>query len=201
MFRSKPPFNVDQIARIQQTQLSLAWLFIVFEVALEVIKKPHLFLKFSRVIVEAIFLRDVFFGDSLDVVEVVLAKSEYLGGVIEIDSIALVIEQVADSVLAGVVDPLLDGYLLGELRHILVLLILGLLEDPLAFDSLDLLGLDWSLKATSVPFGIHEPILGFVLLQRELLAGNDIVIGVQLAIIAQLSVRLFVGRHFHKIAR
>ena len=125
--------------------------------------------------------------------------SQYLCGVVEIDPITAITQQVSNTILARIVNPFFNGYFF-DAWSFFVLLVLRLLKDSLTLHPLNLLWLYWSAKTAVVSFGVHEPILTFVLLQWKLFAADHVVVGVELTIITELSVGLFVGRHLYKIA-
>lgn len=168
------------------------------------VEQADFLFEFWWVVTEAVFLGDVLLGYSLDIVEVFLPQRQYLSRIIKIHPIAPIIQQIPNPILTRIVNPLLHGHLLPHPpHHLFILLILGLLKDPLTLNPLYLLGFDRRPKATAIPLRIHEAILRFVLLQWELLAGDDVVVCVEFAVVGELALPvggLFVGGVLHEVA-
>lgn len=176
-------------------------LILVLQVSLKMIEQSDFLLQLGRVVLEAVPFCQVFLGDSLDIVEVLFALSKHLGGIIEVDAVGSVVKQIANAVLRRIVNPLLHRDLLILQGYLLVFLILSLLEHSLAFHSLDLLWLHRRLETTPVPFSLHKPILASVLPQSILLACYQVIVGVQLPIVAQLLIRVLVRWELDQVAR
>ena len=72
------------------------------------VEQAHLFLQLKGVVLKVVLFNDVLSLDSFDVVEEVLAMSEHLGGVVEVDANHVVAQGIPYSVFRGVVDPFLN---------------------------------------------------------------------------------------------
>lgn len=135
---------------------------------------------------------DVLLFDPLDVVEIVFAVGEYLGGVVEVDSNHVVAEDVPDAVLGGIVHPLLHRDVVVLLLHdrltrgsLVEVVLVAVLEHFVTVCATDVL----CRRLCDGVCAIRGQEL-FLALLTDVLACPKVVVRVKLAVVAQLPIFL-----------